>query len=677
LSYSPHYSQRFNIERLEIKVACQKISGTALGCDVEYFRRGSRMEPGFILNQYVFIDRLGEGGMAEVWKGRHSRLDYEVAIKFLKPQFAHDRDLQERFLNEGKRQANLDHPNIVRALDFVSQDGRNFLVMKYVEGGGLDRRIEQVGGPLPFEEAFDISSQILSALGYAHRQNVVHRDVKTSNILLGQERHCYLTDFGIALAVGQQRITRTGTVMGTDYYMSPEQIRSPHTVDRRTDIYAFGVVLFEMLTGVLPFDYDNDFLLKQAHVEQEPPKPSKLNPLISKAIESVVLRALAKSPDDRWDDCEAMAQALEMARTGARPTFRRTRPHGVPTPVPPAPVPRPLASEQPRISSSAGPLRAEPSWFARNRVAVLGVAAAVMFAGLAGFGVSRILRPRPHPDRDPVKVRPPIVAEPKRSPDVPVYYPPPDPGQTIADSTTGHGGASETHPPPETGEGTNVSRKRRDTQVSTKAEFVPPKRNEPPAPTEIEWEPRKRAKSSAYERPPEKADYVAPLPIPPSQDASAKSAVSGRSATLDPQKVDLPPLASTALPGANTTPVPNTTLPPPDTRALPQREPPVRSSPVVIPPTPPTSEAPVRPSGTLLWSVQLKRNVTESLIDMRPSSGQVHGDPLPGVPVSITISPPNAAGVVEAPSPANKWTTVTLRGLVNANVVVSIQWKRL
>ena len=286
------------------------------------------MEPGFILSQYIFVEPLGEGGMAEVWKGRHCRLDYDVAIKFLKPQFAHDRDLQERFLNEGRRQANLDHPSIVRAIDFISEGGRSFLVMKYVSGGGLDRRIEDAHGPLPLEEAFKVSFQVLSALGSAHRQGVIHRDVKPSNVLLDAEGRCYLTDFGIALAVGQQRFTRTGTVMGTDYYMSPEQIRSPHTVDHRSDIYSFGVVLFEMLTGVVPFDYENEFLLKQAHVEQAPPKPSKLNSSIGRAIESVVLRALAKNPDERWGDCEAMIEALVVARTGT-PTFRKTRPQSL------------------------------------------------------------------------------------------------------------------------------------------------------------------------------------------------------------------------------------------------------------------------------------------------------------------------------------------------------------
>jgi eukaryotic-like serine/threonine-protein kinase len=286
------------------------------------------METGHIVNQYVFIEKLGDGGMGEVWRGRHSYLDYDVAIKFLKPQFAHDRDLQERFLNEGKRQASLDHPNIVRAIDFATEAGRNYLIMKFVEGQGLDGRIEEAGGPLPVDEALDVSYQVLSALGHAHRAGVVHRDVKPSNILIDRGGTCYLTDFGIALAAGQARATRTGTVIGTTHYMSPEQIRRPHAVDGRTDVYSFGVVLFEMLTGRPPFDAegDNEFLIKQAHVQEEPPKPSKLNHAVSKPIESVILCALAKQPDDRWSTCEEMAEALSLAAMGKRPVPRRTQP---------------------------------------------------------------------------------------------------------------------------------------------------------------------------------------------------------------------------------------------------------------------------------------------------------------------------------------------------------------
>ena len=329
------------------------------------------MEQGYVLNQYVFVEKLGEGGMGQVWRGRHTQLDYEVAIKFLNPQFAHDADLQERFLNEGKRQANLHHPHIVRAIDFISEAGHHYLVMQFVAGMGLDARIEESRGPLAVEESIDISRQVLSALGYAHRKGVIHRDVKPSNILMDENGQCYLTDFGVALAAGQQRMTRTGTVLGTAYYMSPEQIRRPHTVDHRTDIYAFGVVLYEMLTGVPPFDAEdgNEFLVKQAHVEQVPRRPSSLNPAISKPLESVVLCALAKEPGDRFQDCEEMIQTLELAAAGKPPLRHRSRPR-VPTPYP--------VSTSPERET---PGMVQRTWASRlSKVQWLALAACIIFA---------------------------------------------------------------------------------------------------------------------------------------------------------------------------------------------------------------------------------------------------------------------------------------------------------
>jgi len=283
------------------------------------------MEPGYTLNQYVFLEKLGEGGMCEVWKGKHSQLDFFVAIKFLKPEFAHDRALQERFLNEGKRQANLDHPNIVRAFDYVSEGGRNFLVMQFVEGAALDAWIAESAGPLPIEKVLQVSYQILPALAHAHSKGIVHRDVKPSNIISTRDGRCYLTDFGIAMILGQQRVTKTGAVIGTVHYMSPEQIRQPLTIDHRTDIYAFGAVLFEMLTGIPPFDDNtgNEFLIKEAHVNTPPPAPSRLNSAISAPLQGVVLRALAKDPRERFQSCDEMVAALRSVNTNLHSSFQK------------------------------------------------------------------------------------------------------------------------------------------------------------------------------------------------------------------------------------------------------------------------------------------------------------------------------------------------------------------
>jgi len=387
------------------------------------------MQSGDILHPYVVLEWLGVGGMAEVWKGKHIHLGQEVAIKSLKAQFAHDAVLEERFLNEGKQQANLDHPNIVRATDFISHDGRNYLVTRYIDGGSLEHRMKEANGPLPMPETLLVSRQVLSALDHAHRQGVIHRDVKSSNILRDREGNCYLTDFGIALVIGEQRLTRTGAVMGTGYYMSPEQIRSPHLVDHRTDVYAFGVVLFEMLTGVLPFNFDNDFLLSKAHVEEPPPKPSKLNPAVSKTVESVVLRALAKNPDDRWAGCREMSAALEAAAgdldtaspTASRPdtASRKARPTAASTATPPDSSSITPSLAAPRPDRRTARSKALTLLATGAAVAILlAVLAARYFAKRESVAAAKTQTAQPQPDSPAVPNLPPPAVAPKRD-DVP------------------------------------------------------------------------------------------------------------------------------------------------------------------------------------------------------------------------------------------------------------------
>ena len=612
---------------------------------------GVKMESGYTLGQYVLVEKLGDGGMGEVWKGQHSHLDYEVAIKFLKPQFAHDADLQERFLNEGKRQAKLDHPNIVRAIDFISEPGRHYLVMKFIEGIGLDRRIEDSRGPLPLDETLEISYQVLSALGYAHSHGVIHRDVKPSNILIDRNRTCYLTDFGIALAVGQQRVTRTGTVIGTAYYMSPEQIRRPHTVDQRSDVYAFGVVLFEMLTGVPPFDAEdgNEFLVKQAHVEQQPPKPSNLNPAVTKQIEAVVLCALAKNPDERWSTCEEMIEALELAGSGKLPLVRRTRPQGMPTPAPVIATP-PTRSGALRRASPPATVQTERLNRNRLRMQVLGVGA--MLALIIAVGAKTYFGRPPHRD----------VPVPISSTIAPARPPEHAPG-SVSGSGPRAGDVAGPRSPNDGG-------------------ATPPSGKLPTAPAQ-------------------KAGVPSPVtPSPGAQGAAPtqKELVHVDESRVDPQVPILPPgqkklddvsgskvdREQPSVPLLRVPPPVERVIDDPGTTALRQTErvdisrPDDAPRPTVGPPpgtTIPQQAAPA--SGTLNWSVQLRKNIVESLTASQASSGQISGDPLPGVPVAVSISPANAVGVVEAPSPTNGWKTLKLRSLVNANIVISIQWRRL
>ena len=307
------------------------------------------------VGQYVLEHKLGEGGMAEVWMARHIQLGSVVAIKLLLPGLASRLDLESRFLNEGKRQAALRHPNILQAIDFIHQDGRNYLVMQYVEGDNLETRLMERNGPLSMDEVHAISWDVLSALDYAHSVGVVHRDVKPSNILVDKSGRVWLTDFGIALALGEEnRLTRTGTALGTAAYMSPEQIVRPREVDSRADIYSFGCVLYAMLAGSPPFgvDSETDFYIKDCHVRTPPPPIIYRNPSVSAAVEQVVRKCLEKNPADRYQTCGAVMNALDTALSGRTNVtsvpLTATRP--VPAPPPqPVPAPTPAPAPQPAV----------------------------------------------------------------------------------------------------------------------------------------------------------------------------------------------------------------------------------------------------------------------------------------------------------------------------------------
>jgi serine/threonine protein kinase len=268
-----------------------------------------------IVGQYVLVQKIGEGGMAEVWKAQHRVLGTFVAIKFLRPGFAGVLDIEKRFLDEGKRQAQLSHPNIVSAYDFLYEDGRSYLIMKLVEGESLEDRLFRLQGPLDLAQVLTISGDVLRALDYAHAQHVIHRDIKPSNILIDHDGRAFVMDFGIALVLGEQRVTRVGVAVGTPHFMSPEQIMGARVLDPRTDIYSYGCVLYEMLTGQLPFDVPEgqggtDFVIQNMHLNQPPIPPRQLNPLIPPHMERAVLRCLEKKADDRFNTCHDLLTAL-------------------------------------------------------------------------------------------------------------------------------------------------------------------------------------------------------------------------------------------------------------------------------------------------------------------------------------------------------------------------------
>jgi serine/threonine protein kinase len=277
------------------------------------------------VGQYILERKLGQGGMAEVWKARHKVLNKYVAIKFLVPGFAGVPDIERRFLSEGQRQAQLSHHNIVSAYDFIYENQRSYLIMKYIEGEGLDDRLYRQQGPMTLPEALTISGDVLRALGHAHSQHIIHRDIKPSNILIENTGQAFVTDFGIALVLGERRQTRVGTVIGTPHYMSPEQIVGGDKIDQRSDIYSYGVVLYSMLTGNLPFDVDDsesqtDFVIQSKHLNELPVPPRQLNPGIPEHIERAVLCCLEKKPESRFNSCGELLAVLTQPAAPIRKT---------------------------------------------------------------------------------------------------------------------------------------------------------------------------------------------------------------------------------------------------------------------------------------------------------------------------------------------------------------------
>jgi beta-lactam-binding protein with PASTA domain/predicted Ser/Thr protein kinase len=273
-------------------------------------------EPGRELfdGRYRLESVVGTGGMATVWRAMDESLGRVVAIKMLAERYSEDESFVERFRREAQSAAGLNHPNIVSIYDRGEADGSYYIAMEYLDGRSLKDEIVE-DGPLPAPRAIDYALQILQALRFAHRNGVVHRDIKPDNIIVGRDRRLKVTDFGIARA-GASQMTEVGSIIGTAQYLSPEQARGQQ-VRPPADLYSLGVVLYEMLTGRVPFDGDSAVAIAMKHVSENPRPPRELNPSIPPALEQVVLRALAKDPALRYQSAEDMAADLERVRRGA------------------------------------------------------------------------------------------------------------------------------------------------------------------------------------------------------------------------------------------------------------------------------------------------------------------------------------------------------------------------
>ena len=266
-----------------------------------------------IAGRYRLTERIAAGGMAEVHAAEDAVDGRKVALKVLPP--TDDAELVARFEREAEAAAALEHPHIVRTYGWGEDHGARYIAMEFVAGPTLKQVVDQAGA-LPEDRALEIAAQLADALEYAHSQHVIHRDVKPQNVLLDADGDTELTDFGIAHIVGSIHLTRTRSVLGTAHYVSPEQARGAD-VDARTDIYSLGVVLFELLTGRVPFLAESALAVALKHADEAPPRPRQLNPAVSPAAEAIVLKALAKRPDERFQTAADLRDALLAAGTEA------------------------------------------------------------------------------------------------------------------------------------------------------------------------------------------------------------------------------------------------------------------------------------------------------------------------------------------------------------------------
>jgi len=271
---------------------------------------GSDSSSGLIgktIGRFKVIEEVGRGGMATVYKAHQPSIDRFVALKVLPTQFAHDPNFLQRFEREAKAIAALEHPHILPLYDFGTQEGFTYMAMRYIKGGDLSNLM---GGQISNEHIAQIISDIARALDYAHKNGVIHRDIKPSNILIDSNGEALLTDFGIA-KVADSKLTGTDMILGTPDYMAPEQLDG--IADARSDIYALGVVMFELLTGQPPYQAATPLATALKHMNEALPSPRSLNPNIEEPLEQVITQAMAKEPDERYQTAAEMADALKAA----------------------------------------------------------------------------------------------------------------------------------------------------------------------------------------------------------------------------------------------------------------------------------------------------------------------------------------------------------------------------
>ncbi len=290
-------------------------------------------ETGQRVGDYEVLAKLGAGGMGRVYKVRNVISNRIEAMKILLPDFASDSDLAARFMAEIRTLAGLEHPGIAQLRTAFQYNNQFVMVMEFVEGTTLEKLASQIR--IPLNHVLDYSSQVLAALSYAHANGVTHRDIKPANVMVTTHGVVKLMDFGIAKSTDDMSLTRPGTTMGSVYYMSPEQVRSG-TIDSRSDIYSFGVTLYELLTGRKPFQADSSYTVLNAQLNDPPIPLIEVNPSIPPALNAIVLRAMEKRPEDRFQSADEFRDALRGIHEAPTTSAAAVAPQPVPSPVAPA-----------------------------------------------------------------------------------------------------------------------------------------------------------------------------------------------------------------------------------------------------------------------------------------------------------------------------------------------------
>ncbi|MHB8124230.1 MAG: Stk1 family PASTA domain-containing Ser/Thr kinase [Desulfitobacteriaceae bacterium] len=268
--------------------------------------------------RYEVIEKIGAGGMAIVYKAKDLLLNRVVTIKVLRDQFVTDEDFIRRFRREAQSAASLSHPNIVSIYDVGKDGDMEYIVMEYIEGRNLKEIIREYA-PLSTEQALHLARQLGEALSHAHQHHIIHRDIKPQNILITEDGRAKVTDFGIARAVSSATVTHTGDIIGSVHYLSPEQAKGVLS-NEQSDIYSLGIIIYELLTGKVPYDGETPIAIALKHLQEQPLSPSKLNPRIEPELEAVVMRAIAKSPEARYSSVLELMEDLRKVQAGCKVT---------------------------------------------------------------------------------------------------------------------------------------------------------------------------------------------------------------------------------------------------------------------------------------------------------------------------------------------------------------------